>query len=288
VDILFINHFLNGFLMVALPVGLALYLTYQWKMSGRIWWIGAVTFILSQVGHIPFNWGIGKFLNQTRMVSWNPTNRLVFNAVFLGLSAGIFEEVTRYLVIRFWAKDICSWRKGILLGVGHSGAEAIIYGALALNAFLHLAAVRNTDLSKLFSAGQVIVAQQQVRAYWSMKWYDSMLGALERFFAIPCGIAMAVIVIQVFTRKEIRWLFLAIGYHALLDALSVLNLKYLGVYWTEAVVGGFAILSVILIYLLRQQPEPFAENTPSVNTPAVIIPEPVEETSENLENTRFQ
>ncbi|MGA2490877.1 MAG: YhfC family glutamic-type intramembrane protease, partial [Anaerolineales bacterium] len=127
-DILFGTHFLNGLLMVAMPVGLAIFLMHRWKLGGRIWWIGAVTLILSQVGHIPFNWGAGKLLNQTDMVAWDPTAQLIFNAVFGGLSAGIFEEVTRYLVLRWWAKDVRSWRKGVLLGAGHSGAEAIIYG----------------------------------------------------------------------------------------------------------------------------------------------------------------
>ena len=227
-DILFTAHLVNGLLMVGLPIGLAILLMQRWRLSGGIWWIGAATFILSQVAHIPFNWAAGKLLNQTGIVAWNPTSQLIFNAVFVGLSAGVFEEVTRYMVLRWRAKDVRSWRKGILLGAGHSGTEAIIYGALALYAFLQLVAVRTADLSRLFPAGQLPAAQQQVHAYWSMTWYASMLGALERFFAIPCGIAMAVMVMQVFTRKQIRWLYFAIGYHALLDALSLLNLRLSG------------------------------------------------------------
>jgi hypothetical protein len=94
-------------------------------------------------------------------------------------------------------------------------------------------------------------------------------------------------VMQAFTRKQIRWLFLAIGYHALLDASAVLNIKYLGVYWTEAVVFGFAVLSVILIFIMRQ-PEPPTAILPAAPAVTVYTPEPVDETSENLENTRYQ
>jgi len=272
--------------MVAMPIGLAIYLTSRWKLSGGIWWIGIATFVLSQVGHIPFNWGIGKLLNQTELVAWNPIYQLVFNAVFLGLSAGIFEEVARYLVLRWWLKDARSWRNSVLFGAGHGGAEAIILGVLVLYAFIQMAALRNTDLAKVIPANQLILAQKQVTAYWSASWYYSLTGALERFFTIPCQVAMAVMVMQVFTRRHIRWLFLAIGYHALLDALAVVNIKYLGVFWTEAVIGGFGILSVILILILRQ-PEPPADILPAAPVPAVSVPEALAETSENLERTRY-
>jgi uncharacterized membrane protein YhfC len=287
-NILFVTHLLNGLLMIAMPVGLAIFLTRKFHLEWWLWWIGVTTFVLSQVGHIPFNYGVGLLLNRTGMVYWSPTAQLLFNAVFLGLSAGLFEEGARFLILRFWAKDARSWRTGVLFGAGHGGAEAIILGAVTLYGFIQLTTVRNVDLSKLVPASQLALAQQQVHAYWSMTWYNSLLGALERFFTIPCQIAMAVMVMQVFTRKRIRWLFLAIGYHALLDASAVLNIRYLGVYWTEAVVCGFAILSVFLIFALRQ-PEPQTVPIPVISTPdPVFQPMPVEESNTNLDETRFQ
>lgn len=273
--------------MIAMPIGLAICLTKCWKLDNRIWWVGAATFVLSQVGHIPFNWLSGIFLNQTSLVAWNPTAQLIFNAVFLGLSAGVFEEGARYLVLRQWAKDARSWRKGVLFGAGHGGAEAIILGALALYSFIQLAALRNTDLSKVIPANQLALAQKQMATYWSLTWYYSLFGALERFLAIPIQIALAVIVMQVFIRNQNRWLFLAIFYHALSDASSAVFVRYFGVYWTEAIVGAFAILSVILILILHK-PEPPEEILPATTKSIIVLPEPVDETPENLEKTRYQ
>jgi uncharacterized membrane protein YhfC len=286
-DIQFIAHLLNGLLMIAMPVGLAIYLTSRWKPGGRIWWIGAATFILSQVGHIPFNWAIGKLLNQTALATWNPTAQLIFNAVFLGVSAGIFEEGARYLAMRWWARKTRSWRKGVLFGAGHGGAEAILFGAVTLYAFFQLAAIRNADLSRLFTANQLALAQSQVQAYWSATWYMSMLGALERFFTIPCQIAMALLVMQVFTRKNIGWLFAAIGYHALIDGVAVVGQKFLNSFSLEGVVGIFAVMSIAIIFLLRQ-PEPVEDIPPTAHAVVVSLPEPVQESSENLEKTRYQ
>jgi uncharacterized membrane protein YhfC len=287
IDIPFFAHLFNGLLMVAIPVGVTIYLVNHWKMSSRIWWIGAATFILSQVVHIPFNWGVNKLLNQASMISWAPVFQLLFTAAFFGLSAGIFEEVARYLVLRLWAKDARSWRNGILFGAGHGGAEAIILGVIVMYAFFQLAALRNADLAGVFPPNQLFLAQKQVTAYWSATWYDSLLGFVERLFTIPDQIAMAVMVMQVFTRKQIRWLFLAIGYHALLDASGIINMEYLGVYWTEAVFCGFAILSIVLIFVLCQ-PEPLENNLPNLPHPVIGMPKPIEETSENLEKTRYQ
>ena len=143
------------------------------------------------------------------------------------------------------------------------------------------------DLTKLIPAGQLDLARQQVAAYWSAPWYATLLGALERFFTIPIQIAMASLVMRAFTRKNIGWLFAAIGYHAVVDASAVLLVNHVGTYWLEAIVGGFSILSVIVIFLLRQ-PEPPADPEPATPSSAPFIPKSVEETTENLDKTRYQ
>lgn len=287
-DILFWAHLLNGLLMIAMPVGLAIYLTRRWKLGWGLWFIGAATFILSQVGHIPFNAAIGAILKKTSMVNWSVTYQTVFTAIFAGLSAGLFEELLRYGMFRWWAKDARSWKKGILAGTGHGGAEAIILGVLVFIAFLQLTAYRNIDLSTVIPAEQLELAQSQVAAYWSATWYASLLGAIERFFTIPVQIAFSVIVLQTFTRKQWFWVWLAVLYHALIDASTVYLLRPLGMYWTEALIGGYAVLSVIIIFILRQ-PDPDAPEPASVSpTPTTFEIEPVDATPENLDNSKYQ
>ena len=286
-DILFFAHLLNGLLMIAMPVGLAIFLTARWKLGARLWLIGAATFILSQVGHIPFNALATLVLNRTPLANMTPEAALIFNAVFLGLSAGLFEELFRYGMFRWWAKDARSWRKGVLAGAGHGGAEAIILGALVLYAFLQLVYLRNADISKVVPAAQLALTQQQVSAYWSMSWYASLLGALERLFTIPTQIALAVLVLQTFTRKQWFWVWLAVLYHAALDAGAVWLSVHSGSLPTEVLAGAFALISLLLIFLLRQ-PEPLEDNLPpSSPPPPVFVPKPIESTPENLDQSRY-
>jgi uncharacterized membrane protein YhfC len=288
-NILYITHFLNGFLMVAMPLGLAIYLTRAWKLSWRFWLVGAAVFILSQVGHIPFNSGMGLLLNKTSLVAWPKTAQTVFNAVFLGLSAGLFEELCRYAMFRWWLKDARSWRKAVLAGAGHGGAEAIILGALVLLAYIQLTAYRNVDLSTVVPAAQLEAAKAQVAAYWSAPWYATLLGAVERFFTIPVQITFSVIVLQTFTRKQGFWVWLAVLYHAIIDATVVLVAPVIGMYWTEAFVAGFCLLSLFCLFKLRQpEPEEPAAPEPAPVLLAEVALQPVEETPENLDSSKYQ
>ncbi|MBE0684421.1 MAG: YhfC family intramembrane metalloprotease [Anaerolineaceae bacterium] len=278
-------HLANAVLMIAIPLSLAIILMRRWKLGWRILIAGAATFILSQVGHIPFNALMTQLLGKTALVNLSVQSALIFNAIFLGLSAGFFEEFFRYGMFRWWLKDAHTWRKGILAGVGHGGVEAIILGGLALFSMIQLFAARNMDLSTVYSGDTLRLATEQVRTYWSATWYDSMLGAVERLFAIVVQISLAVIIVQCFIRKQKRWLWLAIGYHALIDAVAVYAMSKLNPYWVEGIVGVFALISLGIIFILRSS-EPLEDASPVVDMPLVTLPQ-MEPTSEQLDNSKY-
>jgi uncharacterized membrane protein YhfC len=186
-------------------------------------------------------------------------------------------------------KDARSWRSAILAGAGHGGMEAILLGGLVLWTYINLMAVRNANLSSLNLTPEQL---NQIQLYWSVPWYNTLLPAVERIFTIPFHIMASVIVVQVFTRRlgheQLWWLGLAILFHTLMDASVVFIASQWGAYVAEAVLGGLAIMDIIIIFALRQ-PEsehPAAPGEPTTNNAPVITQ--VEETSDNLENTRYQ
>jgi uncharacterized membrane protein YhfC len=288
VNILSVTYFINGFLMIAMPVGLMVYLTRKFKQGWRLFWIGAATFILSQVLHIPFNAFVNPVFNQFSFISLPVSLQNIILSIFFGLSAGLFEELSRYAMYRWWAKDARSWSKGLLAGTGHGGIEAIILGLLVLYGYVQMLVVRGMDVSTLVTPDQVEQATAQIQAYWSAPWYMTVLGALERLFTIPLHLACSLLVLQAFTRKKIWWIGLAVLWHALADGVVVYFSKNgIPVLGIEGIIGVFAILSMFIIFALRQ-PEPLADIVQAPILTVEFKPGPVNETEENLDRTRYQ
>ena len=89
---------LNALLMIALPLVLGVYLYRRLGAEWRIFAIGVVTFVASQVIHIPFNiWVLNPLIDHLGLDKEVPV-QLALIALLIGLSAGFFEEIARYLV----------------------------------------------------------------------------------------------------------------------------------------------------------------------------------------------
>ena len=288
VNILGVTYFLNGFLMIAMPIGLTIYLTRKFIQGWRLFWIGAATFIISQVLHIPFNALVNPVFNRFGFIALPVAFQNIILSVFLGLSAGLFEELSRYAMYRWWAKDARSWGMGLLAGAGHGGIEAIILGLLVLYGYSQMLIVRGTDISTLVTPDMVVLANAQIQAYWSAPWYMTMLGALERLFSFPLHLACSVLVLQAFTQKKFWWVGLAILYHALVDGVAVFFLQIgFSALAIEGILGIIAIVSIVIVFVLRQ-PEPLPDLPPDPTPEIEFTARPPEETDENLEKTRFQ
>ncbi len=251
---------LNPVLMLVIPLVLGVYLARRLKGEWRIFGIGAITFIGSQVLHIPFNlWVLSPYLEK---MGWNGVQSgvsLVVAAVFLGLSAGVFEETARYLIFRTWLKDRRDWCSALMFGAGHGGTEAIIVGILALATLIQIMTLRGADLATVVPADQLDLAEAQIEAFWALPWYAVLLGALERASAIALHLGATVLVLQAFTRKHIGWFFAAIAWHASLDAVAVYGIQTWGMYITEALILLMAVISIIFVIRFREPCQPIVD-----------------------------
>jgi uncharacterized membrane protein YhfC len=287
--ILYVTYPLSALLIIALAIGLGVLITRKLGTSWRFYWVGAAVFIMSQVFHIPFNiWGLQPIINTGVTSALSKDWGLLATGILLGLSAGFFEEGARYAAYRWWVKDARTWSKGLLLGAGHGGIEAIFVAVIVLVTFLQLTAVRGQDLSTLVPPEQLQLAQRQVEAYWSAPWYTSLLPLVERALTLPVQISLSLLVLQVFNRAQSRWIWLAVAWHTFVDAVAVVSAQTWGVYITEALLGVFALISIVLIYALYQ-PDP-VENDKQETESTMQFPfqlPSLEESSEKLEDSRY-
>ena len=289
--ILIVTYPFGILLVLALVIGLGIFLTRKYNLGWRLYWIGGGLFIISQILHIPFNIFLDRLFDRGFLPLPPEQYQLLFSAVILGLSAGLFEEIVRYAGLRWWAKDARTWSKGLLFGAGWGGLEAIIFFVVVmLLNYIIFMALRTVDLSTMLPPEQLLPLQQGLDLFWGVSWYDSLLGALERTLVLPIQIALTIMVLQVFLRKQSRWLWLAIGWHALLDAVAVISVRQWGAYATEGLLAIFTLLSIGIIFLLRSE-EPVEEADDFAPTgdgePGPVDLQPIEENMDTLDGTRY-
>jgi uncharacterized membrane protein YhfC len=290
---LYVTYTLNFLLMIGMPFLLAAFLARRMRVRWGLFWVGALTFVASQVVHIPLNVVLGRLgLIKSASAGWP----LVWYAVVLGLSAGVCEELARFLVLRFWLKGSRSWRSALMFGAGHGGVESVIFGTLAAIQTFNLFVLRNVDPATLgVTPDKLPAVQAQINAAFSVPVLYPLLGAFERLSAISTHLFLAVLVMQVFTRRNYLWLVVAILWHALTDGLAVYAISTWGALPTEGAIALLALIGLAPMFALRQ-PEPNAlpagEATlppPPASGPAAsgLLPSG-DATSEQLDRTRFQ
>lgn len=279
---------LNALLMLALPLGLGVLLARRLDQRWGLFGAGMLTFAASQVLHLPFNALI--LSPRLRLDPNAPTGSLLLAAAALGLSAGLFEELARFGALRFWLRQARSWGEALMFGAGHGGIEAFLLGILVLVGFFQALAYRGAELESLVPPEQLAAARLQLEAYWSLPWPQALLGALERLLALCVHLALSVMVMRSLTHRR-AWLVAAIGWHALVDAAAVASLRWLGAVGTELVVALLALVSLAIVYRLREIPRTAGGPVPeaSVHRPEVVQPisDVARPSKERVEDSRY-
>lgn len=279
-------YLLSALLMVIMPLIVAGFIRRQRKARWGLFFIGLAGFILSQILHIPFNWLI---VNKLELIPTDTAvlTSLLLMSLFYGASAGLFEEGTRYLTLRYWAKDARTWGRGLMHGAGWGGIESIILGLLVGVNVVAIAAMSQGNLLNLIPEAQRPLLDQQIAAMLALPWYEAMLGSLERAFAIVLQLSLSLMVMQVFVNGRFRWWWFAFLWHSLIDAVAVfVQFQWANVYLTEGIVALFALISLGLILWLRQ-PEPVEPAQEPLPPPPPLTPQERPTSVETVERSKY-
>jgi uncharacterized membrane protein YhfC len=234
---------INFLLMIGIPFFLVLMIFRRGKSGFRPIWIGAAAFIFSQVLHIPFNQFLMlPFLEARGIAPSAPEGaQLVLLGVAAGLSAGVFEEVTRYLVLRFFLRKEQEELLPVKYGLGHGGIEAILAGLLALAAFVQVLALGGEGALSSFEPDEVLLIQSQLETYWTVPWQQLLLGAWERVSALAFHVGASIFVYLSVVKKKPTWLIIAIIGHTVLDAFVVIAVNKIDLVLLEGILFIFAL-----------------------------------------------
>lgn len=234
---------------IALPVVLLIVVHKKTKARMAMVVIGAATFflfamVLEQILHAVVL-GVG---------GERITGNIWIYGLYGGLAAGLFEEVGRFVAMRFAMKKQLNLPNALMYGVGHGGIEAIL--------IVGLASVSNLVTSIMINAGTLEASLgaldqatkeatlTQLSALWTTPSYQFFLGGIERIVAVTLHIALSVLVFQAVKLGKKRYWFLAFAIHVGVDFATVIAANYLNLVLVEVMlavlVAGVVALTISL------------------------------------------
>ena len=240
------------------PFVLAIIARSRLHIGWRYFWYGALVFAVFQIfTRVPAVTVLNNVL--ASQLNASAPFRFTWYAI-LALTAGLFEEVGRYVGYRvLMRREEKTWHKAVMYGIGHGGIESIvIVGLLGLLSLFNIVVTSTLNLNILTPSQHATVVHQFALLNAQPVWYP-LLGMWERLWTLPVHIALSVMVLQVFRRKNIVWLWLAIFAHAVVDFTSVEIVQVLGAsnttsLITEGVIALFGIVALVIIWRLRDIP----------------------------------
>jgi uncharacterized membrane protein YhfC len=247
IDIAFVVTVLGE---IALPLGIFLWLKKRYGVKWMLFGVGVLTFIASQVLHIPLL-GVFNQILRYQLPPYDVSYTAIFlEAGLLGLLAGLCEETARlvgYWILKDRAKTFGS---ALALGAGHGGIESIVIGLSVLFTFV-------TSLLALHSQQPVAGATpQSAAAIFAYPWYVPLVSLFERFTAVSLHLTLSVMVWQAVTRRAWGWYLGAVVYHALVDALAVALPQMGGSnYLLEGILGVFMLVNLWALYRVHRREE---------------------------------
>lgn len=208
---------LNLTFSFGLPLVLAFFLIVQDKRRIKALVLGIITFVIFQVfSRIPLFQFV--LANQVGFILFSYDHPIAY-LFLLSLSAGLFEEVGRYLMMKKWLNK-GNFMEVFTFGIGHGGIEAILFVGLGV-LFTDVTSVRDLDL---------------------------IMGGVERVFAMCLHLAFSFLVFTQISRRLKYGLAISILLHTTVNFIAVYMIR-LGVELLVVELGLFVKASLAAIYL---------------------------------------
>ena len=247
------------------PILLAAWFVRRYRVGWRPVIAGALAFLGSQVIHLPVLYGLTAAFQNGTLPAPPFAYHVLFNAVLLGLLAGLFEQTANLIAFYFLKDSARSWESGTAVGIGHGAAESSLFvGLPVLVTFISMLILQsNPDALSPSAAGNL---HGQVLAYFSQPWHLPLAGIVERLAAITAQVALALIVMQVFLRRNALYFVAAVLWQAAFDAGTVLMAQTGWGIW--AIEGMLALtiplnLAIIFAAYRRTPPAPRVTGEPA-------------------------
>jgi uncharacterized membrane protein YhfC len=216
------------FIIIILPLTLAIYLSVKHRGQLRHILLGAGTFFISQVLiRIPI---IQYVLPRTTWYNLLPVTSPIAYIIFLSFTAGLFEEAARYVAMGIFMKRQGDLIDGISFGIGHGGIEAILMVGVNL-----AVALLNSVLQDP---------------------YEILLAGFERLSAMAFHVGASVLIFYGLKQRKPVFLPLCIAVHTIFNTIPMLMLQNgISIIYVELVIflaGASTLFFAIRLFSLKK------------------------------------
>ena len=247
---------LDVVLGICVPVALSWWLVKKYKVHLSTILIGAATFIVfallleSIVHNIVLNGPNGETIR----------GNTFYYALYGGLMAGLFEEVGRFLSMKFLlTKEPSTATPALAYGVGHGGVEMLVIFGIGMFSTLMMAFMINSgqinDIMAQVPAEAQGQLQTQIDQVTSSSSGTFLIGLWERFSAVILQLSLSVLVWAA-VRKGGKWLWLfpaAILIHAFVDGSLVMLKDSISMVAIEVICSAYALAMAALAYYVARR-----------------------------------
>jgi uncharacterized membrane protein YhfC len=233
------------FLIFGFTIGLVVYLCVVRKASFVAVLVGALVFLVFQLlTRIPLLQVISQMEWYQAMAASLP-----LLAIFLSVTAALFEETGRYLAFRYVLKNRLETKNAVAYGVGHGGFEAIVLvGLTYINNLVICLAINSGTYDTTIGPALGASAEMVKNQFLTLPSHIFALGGIERFLTILVHIGLSVLVYYAVRYRMPRFYLYALLAHTLLNFGVVLISQAPGGTWlAEGYVLLFAAASVWLV-----------------------------------------
>ena len=242
---------LDVVLGIAVPVVLSWLMVKKYKVKLSTILIGAATFVVfailleSILHNIVLNGPRGEAIR----------GNTLYYALYGGLAAGLFEEIGRFLSMKFlMVKEPTKISPALAYGVGHGGVEMLfIFGIGMFSTLMMALMINNGQIDSILAQAPAQAKDQLLAQIEQVKTASPpsyLLGLWERFSALILQISISVMM-WVGVRKGGKWLWMLpamILLHAFVDGTLVLLQKSVSTLALEAICFAEAILVAFLAW----------------------------------------
>jgi uncharacterized membrane protein YhfC len=237
---------LAGLVCIAGPFLLAIWWRRRTAAPMRAFFYGALIFVVFQlVLRLPWQIPLAVWARAHPGV-WLPV------AVFSALTAGLFEEIGRWVGYRTLLRGDHSMRTGVMYGLGHGGIESVlVVGTNLIGLMIVWILVLHGEIA---DARVVDAVRAQIA---SLDLWTMLLTVVERASTLAIHVGLSLIVLQVFVRRQWRWLAIAVAIHAVVDftAVFLVHGAQLAAWLVEVVIAAAAAAILYLGLQLARRAE---------------------------------